>query len=81
MEATNDSYPNIEKEGIPRIYYHGKVLGGFNAIAMTLFDGTLDELFLQQTILSDTSILLIFKQAVSVGKIELITELFYFAFN
>ncbi|XP_031619303.1 casein kinase I-like [Contarinia nasturtii] len=58
---------NLDKEPheIPRIFYHGPILGKYHAIAMTLFDGTLlDRYVKQDEKLSDFSILLIFKQAV-----------------
>lgn len=56
---------NMEPHEVPRIYYHGPILGKYHAIAMTLFDGNLLERYLQQKQkLSDFSILMIFKQAV-----------------
>lgn len=64
LNATEDS--EIEKKGIPRIYYHGSILGKYFAIAMTLFDETLDACFKHQNKhFSETTFLLIFKQAVS----------------
>lgn len=56
---------DMEPHEIPRIYYHGPILGKYHAIAMTLFDGTLlDRYVKQKEKISDFSILLIFKQAV-----------------
>lgn len=64
LNATRD--PNIEQHDIPRVYYHGKFLNNYNAIAMTLFDETLHDRYLAQNkSLSDLSILMIFKQAVN----------------
>lgn len=59
-------YPNIEDIGIARVFYYGKVLGGdYNAIAMTLFEETLENRFkIQAKHFSDLSILMIFVQTV-----------------
>lgn len=66
LNATGDE--NIEEHRIPRIYYHGRFRRHHYAIAMTLFDGTVDERFKQQKrsekTISDISILLIFREAV-----------------
>lgn len=66
LEALNAfKDPNIEQHDIPKIYYHGKVLGEYDAIAMSLFDETLEDRYLAQNQnLSDLSILVIFRQAV-----------------
>lgn len=56
---------NIEDRGIPRVYFFGKITGDYNAIAMTLFDESLEKRYeLQGKKISDLSILLIFRQAV-----------------
>lgn len=56
---------DMEPHEVPKIYYHGKMLDKYHGIAMTLFDGTLLDRYLQQNEkLSDFSILMIFKQAV-----------------
>lgn len=70
LEALNATgNPNIEEHGIPRVYYHGAFLKNYFAIAMTLFDETLEKRYnIQGGHLSDLSILLIFKQAVSICK-------------
>lgn len=59
--------PNIEQHDIPRIHFHGKILNDkFDAIAMSLFDETLqDRYIVQNKNLSDLSILMIFKRAVN----------------
>lgn len=63
LNATDD--PEIEKRGIPRIYYHGKLFSERHAIAMTLFEETLYHRFkFQHKNISELSILLIFKRAV-----------------
>lgn len=66
--ALNAKDPAIESNRIPRIYYAGTVLGEFAGIAMSLFQGTLDDRYLtykhQNRHLSSFSILMIFKQAV-----------------
>lgn len=55
----------IENHGIPRIYYYGEFLGKYYAIAMTLFDGDLDNRYeKEQKHLTTITILSIFKQAV-----------------
>lgn len=57
----------IEDEGIPRVYFHGKVLSKYFAIAMTLFDGTLLNRYeIQNEHLSYLTILLIFRRFVSI---------------
>lgn len=64
LNATRD--PNIEQYDIPRIHFHGKILNKYDAIAMTLFDEDLyDRYMAQNQNLSDLSILMIFKQAVT----------------
>lgn len=63
LNATKDK--KIERFGIPRIYYHGKVLSKYNIIAMTLFEGTLgDRTKIQEKHLSNLGILQIFKRTV-----------------
>ncbi|XP_031636953.1 uncharacterized protein LOC116349589 [Contarinia nasturtii] len=65
LNATSD--PNIEQYGIPRIYYHGSLLEKYRVIAMTLFDGTLEDLYKKKGNISpDLSVLIIFKQAVKI---------------
>lgn len=57
--------PRIEAEGIPRVFFHGLVLEKYHAIAMTLFEGTLEDRYKQQNKhLERMSILLIFKRLV-----------------
>lgn len=64
LNATIDE--NIEKRGIPRVFYHGKILERHHAIVMTLFEETLYDRFkLQNKKISELSTLLIFKRAVS----------------
>lgn len=67
LNAINN--PKIEEHGIPRIHYHGKFFHTFFAIAMTLFNETLmdvhDRYNAQGKHLSELSILLMFKEAVS----------------
>lgn len=69
LNATKDE--KVERFGIARIYYHGQILGKYNIIAMTLFDGTLgDRDKIQEKHLSDLGILQIFKRTVClIGKI------------
>lgn len=66
LNATTD--PDIEEHGIPRIYYHGQFLHLYNAIAMTLFDESLNDVYDRHKTrgekISELAILLIFKQAV-----------------
>lgn len=63
LNAIRDPY--IEQHDIPKIHYHGKILDKYDAIAMTLFDETLQARYMAQNkSLSDLSILMIFKQAV-----------------
>lgn len=70
LNATDDH--KIERLGIPRIFYHGEFHGDNYAIAMTLFDGTLSKRYEQQGFnLKDSSILMIFKRAVSEFKVEI----------
>lgn len=64
LNATTD--PNIVQYGIPRVFYYGKFLRIYRVIAMTLFDGTLEDLYKKEGNISDHSILLIFKQAVCI---------------
>lgn len=65
LNATAD--PDIESHGIARIFFSGKFMY-YNAIAMTLFDETLDDRIRKQAKqkkkISELSILLIFKRAV-----------------
>lgn len=64
LNTTED--PLIENKRIPRVFYHGPILGKYFAIVMTLFDETLDARFKHQNKhFSETTFLLIFKQAVS----------------
>lgn len=64
LNATDNR--NIEKYDIPRCYYQGKVLDQYLTIAVSLFDGTLDDLYKQHKgNISELQILDIFKQAVS----------------
>lgn len=61
LNATKD--PNIENYGIPRIYYHGKILGDYNTIVMTLFTGTLgDRYIVKNEHLSNSDLLRYFKR-------------------
>lgn len=63
FNATTDT--TIEQHGIPRIYYSGAFLRKYRVIAMTLFDGTLLDLYEKKGNISpDFSILLILKQTV-----------------
>lgn len=66
LNAINN--PKIEEHGIPSVYYRGKFLGVYHAIAMTLFDETFqdvcDRYALRGENLSELSSLLIFKEAV-----------------
>lgn len=58
-------YPNIEDCGIARVFYYGKILKEYNAIAMTLFEETLEYRFkAQRKRFSDLSTLMIFMQTV-----------------
>lgn len=55
----------IENYGIPCIYYHGIIIGRYNAFAMTLFEGTLEDRYqIQKKPLSELTVTLIMKQAV-----------------
>lgn len=59
--------PNIENYGIPNAYYHGPIVGGYYAMAMTLFDESIEDRYAEQDEqFSDLSILLILKRAVCV---------------
>lgn len=59
--------PNIEKLGIPNVYYYGPIIGRYYAIAMTLCDETIEDRYKEQgEQLSDLSILLILKRAVCI---------------
>lgn len=63
LNATKD--PNIEKHGIPKVYYHGLIIGGYHVIAMTLCDGSVEDRYAENNEqFSDLSILLILKRAV-----------------
>lgn len=63
-EALHDDDP--ESHGIPKVYYHGQVFRvSYKAIAMSLFDETVEQRYAKQsTAFSDFSVLQIFKQAV-----------------
>lgn len=66
LNALNAIDENIEKHDIPRVYYQGEILDQYLAIALSLFDGTLDDLYEQyRENISELQILHIFKQAVS----------------
>lgn len=66
LDAMKDSN-NIEKEDVPHVYYHGLIYGIHPVIAMTLFDGSLNDLFERyKGDISDLQILEIFKQAVCI---------------
>lgn len=68
LNATTDM--TIEQHGIPRIYYNGAFLQKYRVIAMTLFDGTLEDLYKTKGNISpDLSILLIFKQTVCANRL------------
>lgn len=66
LNAAKD--PDIENHGIPRIYYQGRFLQKYNAIAMTLFDETLHDLYEKERLgrrtISDRNFLTIFKHVV-----------------
>lgn len=64
LNATND--PKIERHRVPRIFYFGNVLGNYGAIAMTLFDETLEDRYKRQNEqpFDVFTVLVIFKQAV-----------------
>lgn len=65
LYALNAIDMNIEKDDIPRVYHCGKVLDQYITIAMSLFDGTLDDLYKRyEKYISELQILEIFKQAV-----------------
>lgn len=56
---------NIEQNGVPRVYYYGRVLSKYYAIAMTLFDETLEDRYQYEgEHLSNLTVLLIFKRLV-----------------
>lgn len=60
-------YMNIEKEDIPHVYYYGLISNLYPVIAMSLFDGSLNDLYERcKGDISDLQILEIFKQAVSI---------------
>lgn len=60
--------PQIESYDIPRVYYQGNVLTTYLAIATTLFDGSLNDLYERyKGQISELQILEIFKQAVSLN--------------
>lgn len=55
----------IERRGVPRLYYHGPFLRKYRAIAMTLFDGTLkDRCKSTKMPITDVNILMWFRRAV-----------------
>lgn len=56
----------IENHHIPKVYYHGKFLGIFYAIALSLFDGTLADYYNnpREKHLSELDIIYIFLQTV-----------------
>lgn len=59
--------PKIENYGIPNVYYYGPINGGYHAIAMTLFDESVEDRYaVQNEQFSDLSILLILKRAVCI---------------
>lgn len=64
----NNNTLNTKIQKIPKIFYAGKILGQYDTIAMTLFEETLQDRYLNQKRrglkLSDFSILMIFKQTV-----------------
>lgn len=66
LNATVDE--DIESHGIPKIYFSGKFLRKYHAIAMTLLDGTLQDRMRKQKKekkkISELSLLLIFRRAV-----------------
>lgn len=72
-KVLNDT--DAESHGIPKIYYYGKAFeNSYNAIAMSLFEGTVYDRYKNKTIfkpLSEFSVLLIFKQAVIIFAIKL----------
>lgn len=57
--------PNIEAEGIPRVYFNGRLMKRYFAIGITLFNGTLEDRWKKLGNISELSILIIFKRAVS----------------
>lgn len=60
----------IEDLGIPKVYFYGKVLSKYFAIAMTVFDGTLLNRYeIQNKHLSNLTILLIFRRWVSIKRV------------
>lgn len=67
LKATEDF--DITMHRIPRVYYHGRIFIKYFAIAMTLFEETLEDRFehfkCKDRRFSEPTILLIFKQAVS----------------
>lgn len=64
LDAMKDS--NIEKTEIPYVHYHGLIFDTYPIIAMTLFDGSLNDLYERyKKDISDLQLLAIFKQAVS----------------
>lgn len=69
LNATND--PEIESHRVPKIFYSGNVLGKYNAIAMTLFDETLEDRYKRQNKqpFAIFTVLLIFKQAVGMAEV------------
>lgn len=57
---------NIEVHGIPRVFFSGTFMNCYFVIGMTLFDETLDDRWKKQKKnISELSILLIFRRAVS----------------
>lgn len=64
LNAIDD--PNAESHGIPQVYYRGLVFGKYNAIAMSLFEETVEHRWtVMKKPFSDFSVLQIFKQAVN----------------
>lgn len=74
--------PMIEAFGIPNVYYYGPI-GRYHAIAMTLCDETIEERFAEQDEqISDLSILLILKRAVTCSlRVELNVLMLIFQYS
>lgn len=66
LNATVDK--DIETHGIPKVYFSGRFMYRYHAIAMSLFDGTLEDrkrkLKKENKQISELSLLLIFRRAV-----------------
>lgn len=65
LNATKN--PAIEQMGIPKVHYAGPILADYDAIALTLFDGTLENYYnhhKQSGKLPDLTMLQIFGQTV-----------------